>query len=257
MAQIQKGYEYDSTDPLKNVVTDANLNSLVANATLLNGAITEQFPNSVTSDSDIMLLSKGGSLIKQTKGQFTDIINATTINTNLLNCADIAVDDIEINDSLLVGGNITITGTATITGGISGNTTINGNLTIGSGKTLTLDSAPTSNLHAATKAYVDSKPQISGYAKTSGTTIHTQVNIGSVTNPSVGTFTYTFTTPQANANYVINLTVLGEVNSGYAWYAYVESQTSSGFTIKTGYIYGDYGYTHAANPSSIYVSIFG
>lgn len=117
MAQIQKGYEYDSTDPLKNVVTDANLNSLVANATLLNGAITEQFPNSVTSDSDIMLLSKGGSLIKQTKGQFTDIINSTTINANSIDCENIVVDDITVNDSVTVGGNVAVTGTIS-TGGI-------------------------------------------------------------------------------------------------------------------------------------------
>lgn len=133
MAQIQKGYEYDSTIPTKNVVTDANLNSLVANATLLNGAIAEQFPNSSTADSDLMLLSKGGSLIKQTKGQFTDIINSNTINVNTLSVQDSTFDDIEVVDAVVsndlsVGGDTALTGNLAVEANIevAGNVTIAG-----------------------------------------------------------------------------------------------------------------------------------
>jgi hypothetical protein len=131
MAQIQKGYEYDSTDPVKNVVTDDNLNALVGNATLLNGAITEQASNSVTADTDIMLLSKGGTLIKQTKGQFTNTINANTINVNTLDVASVVADDIDTVDATLTG-NLSVGGNAAITGGlaVTGNTTANGNLTV-------------------------------------------------------------------------------------------------------------------------------
>lgn len=131
MAQIQKGYEYDSTIPTKNVVTDANLNSLVANATLLNGAIAEQFPNSSTADSDLMLLSKSGSLIKQTKGEFTSTINSNTINVNTLSVQESTFDDIEVVDAsvsndLSVGGDAAITGNLAVTG----NTTATGSLTV-------------------------------------------------------------------------------------------------------------------------------
>lgn len=151
MAQIQKGYEYDSTIPTKNVVTDANLNSLVANATLLNGAIVEQFPNSTTSDSDIMLLSKGGSLIKQTKGEFTNTINSNIANVNTVNAALVDADSIEtvdatVSDDLSVGGDAAVTGNLAITGNtvatgnvtIAGTTNINGPFRIGGSAVNTL-----------------------------------------------------------------------------------------------------------------------
>ena len=152
MAQIQKGYEYDSTIPSKNVVTDANLNSLVSNATLLNGAIAEQFPNSSTADSDLMLLSKGGSLIKQTKGQFTDIINSNTINVNTVNASIIDADDVDTVDATLtgnlsVGGNSSMTGNLSIAGNISGNLTVTG--------LVTASTAPTVGGHLVNKTYVD------------------------------------------------------------------------------------------------------
>lgn len=138
MAQIQKGYEYDSTDPVKNVVTDDNLNALVGNATLLNGAITEQAPNSVSADTDIMLLSKGGSLIKQTKGEFTNTLNSNTANINTVNASIVEADevntvDVTIDEDLSVGGNTALTGSLAITG----NTTANGNLTVNGTTNLT------------------------------------------------------------------------------------------------------------------------
>ncbi len=131
MAQIQKGYEYDSTDPVKNVVTDDNLNALVGNATLLNGAITEQAPNSVSADTDIMLLSKGGSLIKQTKGEFTNIINSNTANINTVNASIVEADEVNtvdatIDEDFSVGGDAAVTGNLAV----AGNTTADGNLTV-------------------------------------------------------------------------------------------------------------------------------
>ena len=121
MAQLQKGFEYDSSNPVKNIVTDDNLNALVANATLLSGAITEQTANSVTADTDIMLLSKAGGLIKQTKAQFTDTINSNIANINTVNAALVDADDVDTVDATLtgnlaVGGNSAFAGTANFTG---------------------------------------------------------------------------------------------------------------------------------------------
>ena len=134
MAQLQKGFEYDSSNPSKNVVTDDNLNALVANATLLNGAITEQTANSITEDTDIMLLSKAGGLIKQTKAQFTDTINSNIANINTVNAALVDADDVDTVDATLTGnlavggnsaftGNVAVAGTANFTGAIQYNGT--------------------------------------------------------------------------------------------------------------------------------------
>jgi hypothetical protein len=148
MAQIQKGFEYDSSNPAKNVVTDDNLNSLVANATLLNGAITEQTANSVSTDTDIMLLSKAGSLIKQTKGEFTNTINSNTVNVNTVNASLVDTDDIDtvtasLTGDLAVGGNAAITGNLAVTGGV----TVTG--------MVTASTAPTAGGNLTNKTYVD------------------------------------------------------------------------------------------------------
>lgn len=149
MAQIQKGYEYDSTIPTKNVVTDANLNSLVANATLLNGAIAEQFPNSSTADSDLMLLSKSGSLIKQTKGEFTSTINSNIANINTANVALVDADDVDTLD--LIANNATVTNltatNTTATNITATSVTISGNISV--------STAPTAGGHLTNKTYVD------------------------------------------------------------------------------------------------------
>lgn len=124
MAQLQKGFEYDSSNPVKNIVTDDNLNALVANATLLSGAITEQTANSITADTDIMLLSKAGGLIKQTKAQFTDTINSNIANINTVNAALVDADDVDTVDATLtgnlaVGGNSALTGNLAVTGALT------------------------------------------------------------------------------------------------------------------------------------------
>jgi len=169
MAQLQKGFEYDSSNPAKNIVTDDNLNSLVANATLLSGAITEQTANSITADSDVMVLSKAGSLIKQTKGQFTDtinsnIVNVNTVNVNTVNSALIDTDDIDTVDAtltgnLVVGGNSAFTGNLAITGNISGNLAVTG--------LVTASTVPTTGGHLTNKTYVDGlvSKTTNGYVK--------------------------------------------------------------------------------------------
>ena len=130
MAQLQKGFEFDSSNPAKNIVTDDNLNALVANATLLNGAITEQTANSITEDTDIMLLSKAGGLIKQTKAQFTDTINSNIANINTVNAALVDADDVDTVDATLtgnlaVGGNSAMTGNLAVAGTLTSNGTAN------------------------------------------------------------------------------------------------------------------------------------
>ena len=130
MAQLQKGFEYDSSNPAKNIVTDDNLNALVANATLLSGAITEQTANSITADTDIMLLSKAGSLIKQTKAQFTDTINSNIANINTVNAALVDADDVDTVDATLtgnlaVGGNSALTGNLAVSGALTSSGTAN------------------------------------------------------------------------------------------------------------------------------------
>lgn len=130
MAQIQKGYEFDSSNPVKNIVTDENLNALVSNASLLNGAIIEQTANAVTADTDIMLLSKAGGLIKQTKGEFTHTINSNIANINTVNAALVDADDVDTVDATLTG-NLAVGGNSALTGNlvVTGNVTANGALT--------------------------------------------------------------------------------------------------------------------------------
>jgi len=130
MAQLQKGFEYDSSNPVKNIVTDDNLNALVANATLLSGAITEQTANSITADSDVMVLSKAGGLIKQTKGQFTNTINSNIVNVNTVNAALVDTDSVDtvaasVTGNLSVGGNSAMTGNLAVSGALTSSGTAN------------------------------------------------------------------------------------------------------------------------------------
>jgi microcystin-dependent protein len=116
MAQIQKGTTYTASGE-GSLVTYANLNQHVDSAILLNGAITEQTPNGVSSDTDKFIISKGGALYSQTKAELTHSINSNDIHVNELDTQTGTFDDIVVNDSATVGGNLTVTGTVT-TGGI-------------------------------------------------------------------------------------------------------------------------------------------
>lgn len=269
MAQISKGDTFTNGEQ----VTGARLNQLVDSATLLVGAITDQ-PNITAGTleaTDSTIVNDSGTLKEATIGDIvgsnipvvtSSITGGSGVDLTITPASGKKVDiggafeaDSEnITGNSTIGGTLLVSGATTLTGGISGNTTVNGNLTIGTGKTLTLDSAPTANLHAATKAYVDSTIYIKAYVKNSGTTLDVQKNIASVTNPSVGTYTYTFTSAMSSANYIINVNVLA---SGSGWYAFTTTQSSTGFTINTGYINGDYGYTKPTNPTSVFVTIIG
>lgn len=84
MAQISSGWTYEPSG-IKSEVTAENLNAHVNNAQLLAGAIDEQDTNSLTADTDKILITKGGTLFQQTKGQFTHTINANTVNATNIN----------------------------------------------------------------------------------------------------------------------------------------------------------------------------
>ena len=133
MAQLQKGFEYSSSN---NIATDDNLNGIVGNATLLDGAITEQASNSTSEDTDVMVLSKAGSLIKQTKVQFTETVNSNIVNVNTVNAGLVDSDNINAVNATVAGtfasgGNSTLSGNSALTGNMSvaGSITASGTLT--------------------------------------------------------------------------------------------------------------------------------
>lgn len=249
MAQLQKGFEYDSSNPVKNIVTDDNLNALVANATLLNGAITEQTANSITADTDIMLLSKAGSLIKQTKAQFTNTINSNIANINTVNAALVDTDDVDTVDATLTGNLV-----------VGGNSAMTGNLAVGGTLNVTglvtASTVPTVGGHLTNKTYVDSAISaaslIKAFAKISGTTLNSQFNIASVTNPSAGVYTFTFTTPLADANYVVSAVPL---NTTGPRLCYVSAMSASSFTVNTAELVSYGGVFNPNNVTSLMISV--
>lgn len=280
MAQISKGDTFTNGEQ----VTGARLNQLVDSSTLLVGAITEQ-PN-ITANSleatDSTIVNDSGVLKEATIG---DILNSNlpittssitggagvdiTVTPAATKKFDVAgafeADSINSVGNATIGGNETITGTLTVTGattltgGISGNTTINGNLTIGTGKTLTLDSAPTSNLHAATKAYVDSgaKSACKAWVKFAGATgtVSASYNVTSVTKGSTGSYTVNLTTAQPDANFAIISNCSN--NGGLSGWVTINGQTSSSITIYTAYPVSYGGAQLPYDPTSVYVAIFG
>ena len=249
MAQFQKGFEYDSSNPVKNIVTDDNLNALVANATLLNGAITEQTANSVTADTDIMLLSKAGGLIKQTKAQFTDTINSNIANINTVNAALVDADDVDTVDATLTG-NLVVGGNSAMTGNLA----VSGTLNVTG--LVTASTVPTVGGHLTNKTYVDSAISaaslIKAFAKISGTTLNSQFNIASVTNPSTGVYTFTFTTALADANYVISAVPLNTTGHRVC---YVSAMSASSFTVNTAELVSYGGVFNPLNVTSLMISV--
>ena len=193
MAQFQKGFEYDSSNPVKNIVTDDNLNALVANATLLNGAITEQTANSVTADTDIMLLSKAGGLIKQTKAQFTDTINSNIANINTVNAALVDADDVDTVDATLTG-NLVVGGNSAMTGNLA----VSGTLNVTG--LVTASTVPTVGGHLTNKTYVDGTSSISANGWTrlpNGLIIQWGTHLTAMANYSASTVTFPIPFPTA------------------------------------------------------------
>lgn len=93
---------------------------------------------------------------------------------------------------------------------------------------------------------------IKAFCKVSGTTINAQFNIASVSNPSAGTYIFTFTTAMADANYVVSAMAL---NSASANFCYVSTMTGSSFTIITGYPVSYGGAFLTGNVTSMMVSV--
>jgi len=83
MAQLSKGTNYTATGD-QSFVTHTNLNAHVENAKLVGGAIGEQISNAVTTNGDELLVKKGDNLFRQTKAQFTSVIDSNTINVGTI-----------------------------------------------------------------------------------------------------------------------------------------------------------------------------
>lgn len=109
MAQISSGWTYEPSG-IKSEVTAENLNAHVNNAQLLAGAIDEQDTNSITADTDNILITKGGDIFKQTKGQFTKTINSTDIVTNTLDANSITTDSLSVSGKSITGDSLTPVG---------------------------------------------------------------------------------------------------------------------------------------------------
>jgi len=281
MAQISKGDTFTNGEQ----VTGARLNQLVDSSVLLVGAITDQ-PN-ITANTleatDTTIVNDAGTLKEATIGDIlnsnlavttssitggagVDIIVTPAATKKMDVAGAFEADSINSVGALTVGGAatitgaLTITGATTLTGGVAGDTTVNGNLTIGSGKTLTLDTAPTTNLQAATKAYVDSgsKAGCKAWVKFAGATgtVSASYNVTSVTRTATGTYTVNITTALADANFAVISNCTNASGIAAAWVT-VTGQTTNSASIYTVYPVS-YGGAHINfDPTSVYVAIFG
>ncbi|CAB4186633.1 hypothetical protein UFOVP1151_28 [uncultured Caudovirales phage] len=281
MAQISKGDTFTNGEQ----VTGARLNQLVDSSVLLVGAITDQ--PSITANTleatDTTIVNDAGTLKEATIGDFLNS-NLAITTSSITGGAGVdiivtpaATKKFDVNGALeaesintigavAIGGAATVTGTlgvtgaTTLTGGISGNTTVNGNLTIGSGKTLTLDTDPTTNLQAATKAYVDSgsKAACKAWVKFAGATgtVTASYNVTSVTRTTTGTYTVNITTALADANFAVISNCSNATGIGAGWVT-ITGQTTSSASLYSVYPVSYGGAFINFDPTSVYVAIFG
>ena len=118
MAQIQKGTTYTSG----GTVTDANLNNLVDNATLLAGAITEQSPASPLSSVDVLLVSQSSALKNVTAAvlfaspQPIGITTPSTVAATTLSTSGLATVGTLTSTGLATAGSLSVGGTSAHTG---------------------------------------------------------------------------------------------------------------------------------------------
>lgn len=200
MAQISKGTTY--SDGM--LVTSANLNAHVANATLLGGAISEQASADSVATTDLLLLNQGagvGTLKKATVAQV--LANVATTGY------------VKTDGSVAMTGNLTLPATAPsstqavsrawvegyVSAGTLGYTPVNkagdtmtGDLTMSGSSTVVLARNPSTNLEAVPRQYLDAA--VSTLATQSALTTHTgntsnphsvtaaQVGLGNVNNTS-------------------------------------------------------------------------
>lgn len=184
---------------------------------------------------------------------------------------------INVGGSEYVGGNLKVAGNINSVGNIksAGTLTVTGNATFDTteaikipvGTTVQRPATPVigqtryNSTITAVEVYdgtdwVEQAKASAGYikafCKVSGTTINSQFNIASVSNPSAGTYIFTFTTAMADANYVISAMALQSATSNFC---YVSTMTGSSFTIITGYPVSFGGAFQLANVTSMMVSV--
>ena len=284
MAQIQKGDTFADGQ----LVTGARLNQLLDSAILNPEAITGQTYTSTVALGDKFLIYKAdGMALASTTLQdimgvaFPPITTSQVVGNSGLSIGSLALDtvvsgardtiiggtsptsgvlalqsynDINISSSI---GKLNISCPVTFgSSAVSGNITLNGNLVIGSGKTLTLDSAPTSALHAATKAYVDSASPIKASAKFSGATgtIATSKNVTSVSHVATGQYDVVFASAMPNADYIITANCTN--NGTLSGWVTIYNQTATGFRAYTAYPVSYGGAQIPYDPIAVFFTVF-
>lgn len=269
MAQISKGDTFTNGEQ----VTGSRLNQLVDSSVLLVGAITDQ--PSITANTleatDTTIVNDAGSLKEATIGDIlnsnlpistssitggagVDIVVTPSATRKLDVAGAFEAESINSVGNTTIGGTLTVTGASThtgattLTGGISGDVTVSG--------LITASTVPTAGGHLTNKTYVDSAISaaslIKAFAKISGTTLNSQFNIASVTNPSAGTYTFTFTTSLTDANYVVSAVPL---NTTGARVCYVSAMSASSFTVITAELVSYGGVFNPLNVTSLMISV--
>lgn len=200
MAQISKGTTY--SDGM--LVTSANLNAHVDNATLTGGAISDQTAAGSVTTSDLLLLNQGSGVGTLKKATVAQVLGTQSLSGY-----------VKADGSVAMTGNLTLPATAPsstqavsrawvegyVSAGTLGYTPVNkagdtmtGDLTMSGSSTVVLARNPSANLESAPKQYVDTA--VSTLATQSALTAHTgntsnphsvtaaQVGLGNVNNTS-------------------------------------------------------------------------
>ena len=267
MAQISKGDTFTNGEQ----VTGARLNQLVDSATLLVGAITDQ-PNITAGTleaTDSTIVNDSGTLKEATIG---DILgsNIPVVTSSITGGAgvDITVtpaatkkfdvsgafeaDSENITGNSIIGGTLNVTGETTLVN-LTASGTSKVNLTTDS--TVVTQTVGDNTTKPASTAFVQaqiSAGYIKAFCKCSGTTINNSLNIASVTNSTAGVYVFTFNTSMATADYVVNATALNTASSNFC---YVTAQSTSSFTVTTGYPVSYGGAFLTSNVTSMMVTV--
>lgn len=263
MAQLSRGQTFANGDQ----VTGTSLNQLVDAGSLLGGAITEQgtLVGGITVDDFFLIYDQSTTSLK--KCNINDILSTGLAFTtpSIIGSAgsDLTATPasgylFKVVGNASVTGTLAVTGVTTLTGNLIANGTTKASLTADS--TVVTPSTGDNSTKPASTAYVQSEitaiNRIKAFCKNTGTTINASLNIASVTNPSTGLYTYTFTTPMADSNYVVNITcAFPQVVSTESYDFWVFSQSSTGFSINVVKCVGDYGYSSLTNATAVHISV--
>jgi hypothetical protein len=180
MSKLQTGHTFATNDQ----VTAVTLNEMVNNATLLDGAISEQSPVGSVSQSDLLLVSSSGALKKATVAQLsaglalnqfikTDGSSAMEAGAQLTLGTSTPVGNLDaVSKGALtstLGGylvNTVPSGYYAPFNGILG--VYGGGIVLFSGNPLVLGQDPAQAMEAATKQYVDNASTIKARVSFSG-----------------------------------------------------------------------------------------